>query len=980
MHQIAVGLIFVIGFNSIICQLCPRPTSGIENGSLKPKCSTSGCSSIKVKCKNCYKRVGPGKINCKGGQWAPIKTKCDAVLCGKLKLPANTVASSNSTHCGAAINVRCAPGYGPSKATKMICKSSGKWKGKQLKCSKIKDTCDDLSTPKNAELIAGSLTGNKVGDSATFQCKKHYKALGKLKVSCVQGGKWSSKPSDCKLGGRCPDIFPGNDVGLKVTEGKLLHNIYEDRVFFACEPGLVLMGHSHIMCRWDGAWNQAVPTCIKTSSTNCPDLTVPEHGFVTKGQVKENTFGDTVTFACDPGYTLDGTPTLTCFKKYSIELPGNGTDGLVWDIAMPVCRLSNTGDCPDLVLPKYGFLVGDGRLTGNEVGDNIVTSCRKPYMKQGGRVLTCLANGKWDKPMIECIEIDITCPDVILEKDSNLVVLRGDLSGNKYYDRIIFGCSTGFAILDGMYYTVCNRTGGWTLPLPVCKEAGCKSAGKVIEHGTVRGVVESGKYDIGASLDYECDECYQLIGAPTRTCQLIGTWSPIHPPSCTVRTCTRIESLEHGAIFPTQGRVVQCGESFAVQCNKGYVIKGENKRTKEMRCTPSGWDPLDTPICLLNATCQNPPVALNNGEVITTITGRPHRIGDSVTFKCNDCYKLEGNDTMTCLESQLWSSGVPQCVAKTCEDVNSGWISVTPNNPSVNHDPSNILYKLVIYDECDFNITCMEPVFKECGLPFVTPTTSGRIFDGVEANSHSWPWAVVLFMKDWQFCGGSLIHPQWVLSAAHCFGTYRDPGYWRVVLGKHNISKKESGEITATVSAIFTHPAYSNEGRRLLNDYALLKLDKPVTLTQNIIPACVPPVDYFTEIIDGAISRNTAWLLQSSTEMNCTAIGWGLTRGGFTSDELIQVALPIIPNKVCNKVEYLDGSLHQSGFCAGGINKDTCSGDSGGAFMCKIGSRWMLAGLTSYGPKLGECGVKRKPGVYARIFPSVFKWITDTIK
>ncbi|CAH1800911.1 unnamed protein product, partial [Owenia fusiformis] len=467
-----VILVFTImfGFDIATSQLCSRLSTTLQNGSVNPKCSKKGCSQMTVKCSSCHRLVGPKKIKCIKGRWAPLKSTCIRIFCERPKLGANTIVSSNSTKCGTVLEVKCAAGYGSSQTSKMLCKPSKKWKGQPLTCSRIDDTCSDLTIPENALLVAGRLGKNKAGETVTFQCNNHYKSFGKRTLTCLDGGKWSGLPIMCKLGGRCPDISIGENNGLEVIEGKTSNNIYGDRIRFRCRLGLILTGRPEIKCRWDGFWTLETPICIKQNITHCPALSSPEHGFVAEGKTTNNKLGDSVTFACDQGYTLDGTPTLTCFKRYSLALPGNFTDGLVWDIAMPVCRTSDTGDCPDLVLPKYGQLIGASRLTGNEVGDRIIGGCRKPYIKQGERVLECLRNGIWNKPIFSCHASNATCPDVILEKESNLVVLRGKLVGNVFYDRIIFGCKPGYKIIDSYYYMVCDNTGGWSQQIPICTD------------------------------------------------------------------------------------------------------------------------------------------------------------------------------------------------------------------------------------------------------------------------------------------------------------------------------------------------------------------------------------------------------------------------------------------------------------------------------------------------------------------------------
>lgn len=58
----------------------------------------------------------------------------------------------------------------------------------------------------------------------------------------------------------------------------------------------------------------------------------------------------------------------------------------------------------------------------------------------------------------------------------------------------------------------------------------------------------------------------------------------------------------------------------------------------------------------------------------------------------------------------------------------------------------------------------------KCGLRFLEGGTEDkRIVGGRVSNPGAWPWQVALLLKDKQTCGGSLISPDWVVSASHCF-------------------------------------------------------------------------------------------------------------------------------------------------------------------------------------------------------------------
>ncbi|CAH1800341.1 unnamed protein product, partial [Owenia fusiformis] len=200
MFYIALSFLITLGLSSVFCQLCNRPSNDqIKNGIIKSICSTRGCSLLTIKCDRCFKQVGEERIRCVGGKWAAINSRCVPTLCEPLKLTAGIAASSDSTHCGAVVKLKCVKGYEPTKAIKMACEPTGKWKGTRLKCTKSKKKCPDLVLPKNARVVAGRLAGNRAGDSTVFECEERYEQIaGSRVVKCLNGGRWNGSLIECK--------------------------------------------------------------------------------------------------------------------------------------------------------------------------------------------------------------------------------------------------------------------------------------------------------------------------------------------------------------------------------------------------------------------------------------------------------------------------------------------------------------------------------------------------------------------------------------------------------------------------------------------------------------------------------------------------------------------------------------------------------------------------------------------------------------
>ncbi|KAK8402636.1 hypothetical protein O3P69_000766 [Scylla paramamosain] len=224
---------------------------------------------------------------------------------------------------------------------------------------------------------------------------------------------------------------------------------------------------------------------------------------------------------------------------------------------------------------------------------------------------------------------------------------------------------------------------------------------------------------------------------------------------------------------------------------------------------------------------------------------------------------------------------------------------------------------------------------RECGISNVTsPAWSLRIIGGRMAQPGEWPWQVVILNRYHEaFCGGTLVAPRWVMTAAHCV---RRKLYVR--LGEHDLAVQEGPEIEYKVARAVIHPMY--DSTTVDNDVALLLLPEPVEPGPRVSPACVPE--------QGA---------ELPVGKSCTIIGWGKERNThiFGTDVLHEAEVPIIDNQVCEAV-YEDYYITSNMFCAGYKRGrvDSCAGDSGGPLLCHRQGRWYIYGITSFGEGMRE--------------------------
>ncbi|XP_005751637.1 transmembrane protease serine 3 [Pundamilia nyererei] len=231
----------------------------------------------------------------------------------------------------------------------------------------------------------------------------------------------------------------------------------------------------------------------------------------------------------------------------------------------------------------------------------------------------------------------------------------------------------------------------------------------------------------------------------------------------------------------------------------------------------------------------------------------------------------------------------------------------------------------------------------DCGL---RPQYRTRIVGGNITKQGQFPWQVSLHFRNEHLCGGSIISPYWVITAAHCVYGFVNSSMWAVYVGL--TEQPLHGAQALAVEKIVYHNRYRQKG--LDYDIALMKLAKQLEVNGSVQPICLP--SHGEEFKEGTL---------------CWISGWGATEeDGDTSVVLRSAVVPLISNQNCNKPEVYKGLISSWMICAGYLEGgiDSCQGDSGGPLACEDSSVWKLVGATSWG--IG-CAHINKPGVYTRI-------------
>ncbi|MEO1335357.1 MAG: trypsin-like serine protease [Myxococcota bacterium] len=233
---------------------------------------------------------------------------------------------------------------------------------------------------------------------------------------------------------------------------------------------------------------------------------------------------------------------------------------------------------------------------------------------------------------------------------------------------------------------------------------------------------------------------------------------------------------------------------------------------------------------------------------------------------------------------------------------------------------------------------------------------SKKIVGGTQSAANSWPYIVRLPN---QSCGGSLVAPRFILTAAHCVDGSVRPSNVAVVIGRENLSDRTDGE-DHTVTDIIIHPKW-NAGN-FDYDVALLRLAR----SSNI-----PPVEV-------ALSNDPSSQAFWSVGTMATVAGWGrTTEGGTSPTRLRQVTVPILADSTARRSEAYGSRFFPSTMLAAGNystgGQDACQGDSGGPLVVNGRNGDLQVGIVSWGT---GCARPRKPGVYTRLGARrISKWV-----
>uniref|UniRef100_A0A336MRV9 CSON005441 protein n=1 Tax=Culicoides sonorensis TaxID=179676 RepID=A0A336MRV9_CULSO len=236
--------------------------------------------------------------------------------------------------------------------------------------------------------------------------------------------------------------------------------------------------------------------------------------------------------------------------------------------------------------------------------------------------------------------------------------------------------------------------------------------------------------------------------------------------------------------------------------------------------------------------------------------------------------------------------------------------------------------------------------------------TGGRIVGGENAVQGEFPFIVSIrwgiFGSAQHVCAGSILNENWILTAGHCLTELPFPGTMEIVAGMTDMKNSNGLEKWQTIKVVerILYPDYP--GGVQPNDIALLRLESPLELNENVQKVALP--------VKG-----------TETTGITTLAGWGSTSSTTSPvypTDLQRIDLPIVPLSECDAaLTSLIGShpLADTNICTGPLTGgiSACGGDSGGPLIQKTANGIEQVGIVSWG--IVPCGTRGAPSVYTGV-------------
>ncbi|KAL5007819.1 hypothetical protein ScPMuIL_016625 [Solemya velum] len=617
------------------------------------------------------------------GSWIDIGLECTIVDCGSPPTRSNMAVSASSTTFGSTGVYTCDSGYLPnSDSGETTCQADGSWIDIGLECTIV--DCNEPPVRANMRVTVSVTT---FGGSAVYSCDPGYiQNTASGVTTCQADGSWTDIGLGCTLVGCSTPPVRANmqmDVSSSTFGGSAV---------YSCDIGYTPNTASGVTtCQADGSWTDIGLEC---TIVGCGTPPVMANTTVT---VSSTTFGGSVVYSCDTGYTSNNTSgERTCQADGSWT--NTGLECTIVDCGSPPTRSNMAVSASSTTFGSTGvYSCDNGYLDNSASGETVCQadgswayvglvctivdcaspparpnmavvgsgttfastgeySCDKGYISNlGSGVSTCQADGSWTDIGLVCTIVDCNAPPTRAN-------MQMAVSSTTFGGSAVYSCDTGYTPNNASGVTTCQADGSWTDMGLECTIVDCNAPPT---KANIQIAVSSSTF--GGSAVYSCDTGYTPNTASgVTTCQAEGSWTDIGL-ECTIVDCNDppVRANMRVAVY-----VTTFGGSAVYSCDPGYT---PNTASGVTTCQADGsWKDIGFGCTL--AGCSTPPVRAHMQMTVSSST-----FGGSAVYSCDTGYTPNN------------ASGVTTCQADgSWTDIGLECIKNLENNTPVPSTPMNV--------------------------------------------------------------------------------------------------------------------------------------------------------------------------------------------------------------------------------------------------------------------------------------------------
>ncbi|KAL3867860.1 hypothetical protein ACJMK2_040706, partial [Sinanodonta woodiana] len=674
-----------------------------------------------------YKLVGPSERQClQNGSWSGESPVCKPISCLKPDAIEHGRVTGRDFPLGKSITYVCDEGYMLVGISERFCRETVKWQNDPPSCIRLE--CGPPPNNNHLFYIANSFF---YGDTVEYQCEDGYKLGVQAVVTCAATNEWFPFTVSSHIS-LVRDLHQYKMEMLLYMEPILTTALHAGDAYQTCAinemwsgsaprceavkffpPILVANGRKDYKdlkfeirrCLANLSWSEAEPQCVPVACDAPPKISFGQK------LVTGLTYQSTVTYSCENGYVLKGEGTLT-------SIISNGR--MIGNIFAHDATIYYACDEGYRVLGSVERTCQASGERNNPIPFYEIVNCAPPKLTNGfssgfqtvldgSCIRTCQANDQWSAE--ETVwKVRLDCDKLQPPVNEQVLVLRGkvrldcdklqpSVNGQVWFSEgrqvisydgfylvglqerecqddqrwsgqyplsIKYSCNHGFE-LKGDNIQICMAKKRWTGSNLTCQKISC-GVPSAIKFGSYTG----DKFSFGDTVEFVCNEGYQVMGESRRICQQDKLWSDTDPISAPIY-CGPIPASDFGTEI-----VLQCDEGFQVAgrckiqgfytwywnsdeapqcvkitckeisfleimyfCDELYELVGPSKRV----CTNDGnWSGVD-PFCTL-ISCSAPPVVPNSLAVDLS----QYDFSDVIQYVCYTGYTLVGNGSLLCSE------------------------------------------------------------------------------------------------------------------------------------------------------------------------------------------------------------------------------------------------------------------------------------------------------------------------------------------